>query len=67
MATQELTIRYPEGFEQVVHLTKAEMERNILLMAALKMFELASFHPARRLSWRECPELNSLKLAVYTM
>lgn len=40
MATQELTIRYPEGLEQAVHLTKAEMERHIRLMAALKMFEL---------------------------
>jgi predicted HTH domain antitoxin len=40
VATQELTIRYPEGLEQVVHLTKAEMERHIRLMAALKMFEL---------------------------
>jgi len=40
MATQELTIRYPEGLEQAVHLTKAEMERHICLMAALKMFEL---------------------------
>ena len=40
MATQELTIRYPEGLERAVHLTKAEMERHICLMAALKMFEL---------------------------
>jgi hypothetical protein len=40
MATHELTIHYPEGLEQAVHLTKAEMERHICLMAALKMFEL---------------------------
>ena len=40
MATQELTIRYPEGLERAVHLTKAEMEQHIRLMAALKMFEL---------------------------
>ncbi len=40
MATQELTIRYPEGLERAVHLTKAEMEEHIRLMAALKMFEL---------------------------
>jgi len=40
MATQELIIRYPEGLERAVHLTKAEMEQHIRLMAALKMFEL---------------------------
>ncbi len=40
MATQELTIRYPEGLELAIQLTKAEMEQHILLMAALKMFEL---------------------------
>jgi predicted HTH domain antitoxin len=40
MATEELTIRYPAGFERAVHLTKAEMEQHLRLMAALKMFEL---------------------------
>jgi predicted HTH domain antitoxin len=40
MATEELTIRYPAGFERAVHLTKAEMEQHLSLMAALKMFEL---------------------------
>lgn len=40
MTNQELTIRYPEGLERAVRLTKAEMEQHIRLMAALKMFEL---------------------------
>jgi predicted HTH domain antitoxin len=40
MATEELTIRYPAGFERVIHLTKEEMEQHLRLMAALKMFEL---------------------------
>lgn len=40
MASDELTIKYPSGFEKVVHLTKPEMEHQIRLMAALKMFEL---------------------------
>jgi predicted HTH domain antitoxin len=38
--TEELKIRYPSGFEQVVHMTKSELEQHIRLMAALKMFEL---------------------------
>ena len=40
MKTEELTIKYPRGFEQAVHLSKEEMEQHIRLMAALKMFEL---------------------------
>jgi predicted HTH domain antitoxin len=40
MTTEELTIRYPAGFENAVHMTKAEMDRHLRLMAALKMFEL---------------------------
>jgi predicted HTH domain antitoxin len=40
MITEQLTIRYPAGFENAVHMTKAEMERHLRLMAALKMFEL---------------------------
>ena len=40
METQELTIRYPSGFQHAVHMTKDELEYNIRLMAALKMFEL---------------------------
>ncbi len=38
--TEELTIKYPSGFEYAVHMTKEEMEQHIRLMAALKMFEL---------------------------
>ena len=40
MKTEELTIKYPSGFEDAVHLSKDEMEQHIRLMAALKMFEL---------------------------
>ena len=40
MKTEELTIRYPSGFETAIHLSKEEMEYHIRLMAALKMFEL---------------------------
>ena len=37
---QHLDVTYPEGFEMAVQLTKAEFAQQILLMAALKMFEL---------------------------
>ncbi len=40
MNLAELNIKYPIGFELVVHLTKEEIEPQICLMAALKMFEL---------------------------
>ena len=40
MQTDELKIKYPRGFEFAVQMTKEEMEQHILLMAALKMFEL---------------------------
>ena len=40
MNTEELTIKYPRGFELAVHMSKEEMEQHIRLMAALKMFEL---------------------------
>ena len=40
MRTEELTIKYPAGFEYAVHMNKDEMEQHIRLMAALKMFEL---------------------------
>ncbi len=36
----EITIKYPTEFENVIHLTKDELEAHIRLMAALKMFEL---------------------------
>ena len=35
-----LTIDYPEGLETAVSTTRAELEAQIRLMAALKMFEL---------------------------
>ncbi len=40
MKTEELIMKYPIGFELAVHMNKEEMEQYILLMAALKMFEL---------------------------
>jgi len=35
-----LQLNLPDGFAQAVHLTQAELEGQIRLMAALKMFEL---------------------------
>ena len=40
METEKIEIKYPDGFEIDVHMTKEEMEHHIRLMAALKMFEL---------------------------
>lgn len=40
MDLAEMRMKYPEGFEFAVHMTKGELESNIRLMAALKMFEL---------------------------
>jgi predicted HTH domain antitoxin len=40
MATEELRVKYPAGFERAVHLTREELEQHLRLMAALKMFEL---------------------------
>jgi predicted HTH domain antitoxin len=37
---EELTIKYPVGLENTIHLTKSEMEHHLRLTAALKMFEL---------------------------
>ena len=36
----EFSIQIPDGFETGVRMTHAEVEQNIRLMAALKMFEL---------------------------
>ena len=36
----QLILSYPENFELAVHLTPEELQSQILLMAALKMFEL---------------------------
>ena len=38
--THEFKLKTPPHFEDAVHLTPSEMEQQILLMAALKMFEL---------------------------
>jgi len=37
---QKLTIKFPENFELAVQTTPEELEAQIRLMAALKMFEL---------------------------
>ena len=37
---QEITLEYPDDFELAVHTTRDELEAEIRLMAALKMFEL---------------------------
>jgi predicted HTH domain antitoxin len=33
-------MKYPEGFEKAIHVTKDELEQQLRLMAALKLFEL---------------------------
>jgi len=40
MQTPEPVAHLPEGFEQSLHLTRSELEDHVLLMAALKLFEL---------------------------
>lgn len=52
MAMDELTIHYPAGLEQAIHLTRPELEQHLRLMAALKMFELGkiSFGKAAELA-----------------
>ncbi len=54
MKIEELKIKYPEGFEQAVRMTKEEMEQHIRLMAALKMFELG------KISYGKAAELAGL-------
>lgn len=39
-AAQGFHIKPPPGFADAVHLTESELEQQLLLMAALKMFEL---------------------------
>lgn len=39
-ATHEFKFKTPPGFADAVHLIGTELEQHILLMAALKMFEL---------------------------
>jgi len=40
MGITELKMKYPEGFESAIHVTKDELEQQLRLMAALKLFEL---------------------------
>jgi len=40
MNVETLETKIPRGFEHALHLTKTELEGHLLLMAALKMFEL---------------------------
>ncbi|NTU42856.1 MAG: UPF0175 family protein [Nitrospirales bacterium] len=47
MKLAELKIKYPPGFENSVHTTKEELEQQIRLMAALKMFELGKISSGR--------------------
>lgn len=37
---RQLTLTYPDGLEQAIQTTPEELQAQILLMAALKMFEL---------------------------
>lgn len=58
MKTEPLQIKYPSELERAVYLTKAEMEQQICLMAALKMFELGklSFGKAAELAGLSRPD-----------
>ncbi|MBF0465566.1 MAG: UPF0175 family protein [Nitrospirae bacterium] len=47
MKLDELKMKYPVGFEKAVHITKDELEQQIRLMAALKMFELGKISSGR--------------------
>jgi predicted HTH domain antitoxin len=40
---RELRLTYPDDLEQAVNLTPEEMTAQVLLMVALKMFELGKF------------------------
>ena len=40
MKASAVKVKAPQGFEWAVHLNESEMQQNIRLMAALKMFEL---------------------------
>ena len=42
-----LTIDYPEGLEKAVSTTRQELEAQIRLMAALKMFELGKLSSSK--------------------
>ncbi len=42
-----LQLNLPEGFEASVHLTPAELEAQVRVMAALKMFELGKLSSGR--------------------
>ena len=53
-----LQMNVPEGFAQAVHLTQAELEGQIRLMAALKMFELG------KLSSGKAAELAAMMIVI---
>jgi len=47
MNATELTIPYPAGLEEAVQTTPSEIQQQIRLMAALKMFELGKLSSGR--------------------
>ena len=61
MKTAELTIQYPDSFEEAVHLTKTELEQNIRLMAALKMFELGKVSSGKAAELAGMPRVRFLE------
>ena len=58
---EELTIKYPAGFENAVHLTKSEMEPHLRLMAALKMFELGKLSSGKAAELAEMSRVEFLE------
>ena len=61
MSQVQLTL--PEGFEQTVSLTPAELESQIWLMAALKMFELGKLSSGKAAELAGCHAWSSWNCA----
>ncbi len=54
-------LSYPAGFEQAVHLTPSEFEQQLLLMAALKMFELGKLSAGKAAELANLPRVTFLE------
>jgi predicted HTH domain antitoxin len=57
-----LTIEYPEGLETDVGTTTAELEAEIRLMAALKMFELGKLSSGKAAELAGLPRVTFLEM-----
>jgi predicted HTH domain antitoxin len=61
MSLKTLEVRHPVGFEWAVHLNKREMNQNIRLMAALKMFELGKLSSGKAAELAGMPRVQFLE------